>query len=131
MAKFGKKLFKAAVIGAAFAGVYYYLQKKDQEIPVNMDDADSEGHTEEPKKRSYVSLDFDTVSSKAKDVAGKVAEKAEKAASSIGSFISEAGERVEEFFDDRKNANAEANVDADDDDFDAASFDEEDDGSNE
>lgn len=111
MANFGKKLFGVAVLGAAAAAAYYYLQKKDQDIPVDMDDDDEyeefeeDEYTEAPKeKRSYVNLDFNTVEEKAKEAANKLAESANKAANSFGSFLSQAEGKVEEFFDDRKQA---------------------------
>lgn len=108
MANFGKKLFGVAVLGAAAAAAYYYLQKKDQDIPVDMDDDDYEEfeedeYTEAPKeKRSYVNLDFNTVEEKAKEAASKLADTANKAASSLGSILSQAEGKVEEFFDDRR-----------------------------
>lgn len=103
---------KLLVIGAAAAGTYYYLKKKNSGIPTNMeDDEDFDNFDEDvddgpaskgASKRSYVSLDFDTVSEKAKDAANKFAEAADKAAGVIGEKLGKAAGKVEEFFDDRK-----------------------------
>ncbi len=110
MAKFGKKLFGFAVLTAAAAGVYYYL-KKEQEIPVNMEDDDDdfdnfeayEEVKEDKAKRSYVNLDFQTVEAKAKEAAEKAGDFVKKSANSFESFVATAGNKVEEFFDDRKS----------------------------
>lgn len=111
MAKFGKTLFALAAIGAAAAGTYYYMQKKNGEIPANMEDDDDfdsfdvdaeDGNATAKAKRSYVNIDLDAVEEKAKDFAGKAANVAVKAADSFSSFVSQAEGKVEEFFDDRK-----------------------------
>lgn len=113
MAKKRSKLLSLLAIGAAAAGTYYYLKKKNCEIPENMDDDDDLDNFDEdvddgpaPKtgKRSYVSLDFNTVEKKVQDCVSKVAETADKAASVIGEKLQDAAGRVEEFFDDRKPA---------------------------
>ncbi len=111
MAKKRSKLLSLLAIGAAAAGTYYYLKKKNEDIPENMDDDDDLDNFDEdvddgpaPKtgKRSYVSLDFNTVEKKVQDCVSKVAETADKAASVIGEKLQDAAGRVEEFFDDRK-----------------------------
>ena len=111
MAKKGNSFLKFAAISALAAGAYYLYKKSSTEIAVDMeDDDDVEGFDEDldgevkPEKRPYVSLDFNTASQKVQDVAGKVADVAEKAATSIGNIIKMGEERVEEFFDDRKTA---------------------------
>ncbi|MCR4728146.1 MAG: hypothetical protein K5796_05835 [Lachnospiraceae bacterium] len=114
MAKKRKKLTALLVIGAAVAGAYYFLNKKNSEIPADMsedeDDEEFEDDTEEepkaPKagKRSYVSLDFNTVEQKVQDVAAKFADTASKAATSLGNLYKQAEGKVEEFFDDRREA---------------------------
>ena len=74
------------------------------------DDEEFEDDTEEepkaPKagKRSYVSLDFNTVEQKVQDVAAKFADIASKAATSLGNLYKQAEGKVEEFFDDRREA---------------------------
>lgn len=112
MAKKGGKLVTLVALGAAAAGTYYYFKKKNEEIPMNMeDDEDIDSFDEDvdaepqPKsdKRPYVSLDFNTVEQKVKEAVNKVADTANVAASTIGDALNKAGERVEEFFDDRKN----------------------------
>ena len=120
MAKFGKSLLELTIIGAAAAGTYYYLKKQDGNVPADMDedddfdnfDADVEDGAASAKKRSYVNINFNTVEEKAKVAAEKVADVASKAADSIGSFLNQAEGKVEEFFDDRKNAANDAMADA-------------------
>ena len=109
MAKKGSKFKALLLIGAAVAGACYYYNKKNSEIPANMaEDEDDENFGEDvdetPKsgKRSYVSLDFNTVEQKVQDVAAKVADTASRAATSLGKMYKTAEGKVEEFFDDRK-----------------------------
>lgn len=107
------RLLGALVLGAAAAGVYYYLKKKDSEVPENMDDDDDldnfdedvdDGPATKPEaKRSYVSLDINTVEKKVQEAVSKVADTADKAAATIGEKLQCAAGKVEEFFDDRKN----------------------------
>lgn len=114
MAKKGHKLFTLLAISAAAAGAYYYFQKKNSNIPVNMEDdedldnfdedVDDGPVTKTSGKRSYVNLDFNAMGEKVQSVAGKVADTAGKAATTIGNFVSQAESKVEEFFDDRKAA---------------------------
>ena len=117
--KFGKRLLGLAVVGAAAAGVYYYL-KKENEIPVNLEDEDEDLDNfddtleEEGKnKRAYVNLDFETVENKAKEVAEKAGEFVKKSADTFESFVSQAGTKVEEFFDDKKSTEVTENAEAD------------------
>lgn len=70
--KFTKFLAFTAVIGAAAAGAYYYMHRKDKEIFDDFDDFDDEEEDQDkvvdffPKKeesaedRNYVPLDFGT-----------------------------------------------------------------------
>ncbi|MCQ2524688.1 MAG: hypothetical protein MJ123_10160 [Lachnospiraceae bacterium] len=116
--KFGKRLLGLAVVGAAAAGVYYYL-KKENEIPVNLEDEDEDLDNfddtleEEGKnKRAYVNLDFETVENKAKEVAEKAGEFVKKSADTFESFVSQAGTKVEEFFDDKKSTEVTENAEA-------------------
>ena len=116
MSKIGKTLFAITAIGAvAAAGAYYLAQKKNENVPENMDDdvdfdsfdadVEEEGAASAKQaKRSYVNLDFNTVEEKAKGVVNKVADAAAKASDSIGSFVSQAEGKVEEFFNDKKEA---------------------------
>jgi hypothetical protein len=131
MAKKGGKLAILAAVGAACAGAYYVYKKKNEAIPENMEDedlnlddgtaaaideteADAEGQAEEKTeekaeektegKRAYTSLSFSDVEKKAKDIGEKVASSAEKAAGVLSEKFQSAATRVEEFFDDKKNA---------------------------
>ena len=107
MAKGGKRLLGLLAIGAAAAGTYYYLQKKNSSIPTNMEDDEDLDNFEEDMeakeekgKRSYVSLDFDKVEQKVQGAAEKIGEVAGKAASSIGNMFAQAEGKVEDFFDE-------------------------------
>ena len=109
MAKKGSGLAKLLIIGAAAAGAYYYFKKKNSEIPTNMEDDDDldnfyedEPVKPEKSKRSYVSLDFNTVEKKVTDAVNKFAGSAEQAANNIGEKLKTTAGKVEEFFDDRK-----------------------------
>ena len=131
MAKKGGKLAILAAVGAACAGAYYVYKKKNEAIPENMEDEDlnlddgtaatideteanaeeqAEEKTEEKVeektegKRAYTSLSFSDVEKKAKDIGEKVAFGAEKAAEVLTEKFQSAATRVEEFFDDKKNA---------------------------
>ena len=109
MAKRGSGLAKLLIVGAAAAGAYYYFKKKNSEIPANMEDDDDldnfyEEETVKPdkSKRSYVSLDFNTVEKKVTDAVNKFAGSAEQAANTIGEKLKTTAGKVEDFFDDRK-----------------------------
>ncbi len=130
MAKKGGKFAILAAIGAACAGAYYMYKKKNDNIPENMEDldlddgptadidkveAEAKETTEEvgeqtESKRSYTSLSFSDVEKKAKDIGAKVASSADKAAGVLSEKFQSAAARVEEFFDDRKNAVEDAEV---------------------
>ena len=120
MAKLGKSLFALTLIGAAAAGAYYYLKKQDENVPSDLEDdedfdnfdADVEDGAAAAKKRSYVNINYKTVEEKAKVAAEKVAGAASKAGEALGSFINQAEGKVEEFFDDRKNAANDAMAEA-------------------
>ena len=112
MAKKGKKLLSLMALAAAAAGTYCYLKKKNEEIPTNMEDDDyddfdvdvDDGPVSKSSngKRSYVSLDFNTVEEKVKGAVSKVADAADKAKEVVGEKLNVAAGKVEEFFDDRK-----------------------------
>ncbi|MBO4678166.1 MAG: hypothetical protein J5626_00700 [Lachnospiraceae bacterium] len=112
MAKKGKKLLSLMARAAAAAGTYCYLKKKNEEIPTNMEDDDfdefdvdvDDGPVSKSSngKRSYVSLDFNTVEEKVKGAVSKVADAADKAKEVVGEKLGVAAGKVEEFFDDRK-----------------------------
>ncbi|MBP5660961.1 MAG: hypothetical protein J6X08_06490, partial [Lachnospiraceae bacterium] len=63
-------------------------------------------------KRSYVSLDFNTVEEKVKGAVSKVADAADKAKEVVGEKLGVAAGKVEEFFDDRKSADEECETPA-------------------
>lgn len=130
MAKKGGKFVILAAVGAACAGAYYMYKKKNETIPENMEDLDlddgptadidkvatdasevSEEASEKAEgKRTYTSLSFYDVEKKAKDIGEKVASGAEKAAGVLSEKFQSAATRVEEFFDDKKNAVEDAEV---------------------
>jgi len=117
MAKKGKKLLSLMALAAAAAGTYCYLKKKNEDIPANMEDDDfdefdvdvDDGPVSKSSngKRSYVSLDFNTVEEKVKGAVSKVADAADKAKEVVGEKLNVAAGKVEEFFDDRKTADDE------------------------
>ena len=113
MAKKGRKLLSLMALAAAAAGTYCYLKKKNEDIPANMEDDDfddfdvdvDDGPVSKSStngKRSYVSLDFNTVEEKVKGAVSKVADAADKAKEVVGEKLGVAAGKVEEFFDDRK-----------------------------
>ena len=122
MAKKGRKLLSLMALAAAAAGTYCYLKKKNEEIPTNMEDDDlddfdvdvDDGPVSKSSngKRSYVSLDFNTVEEKVKGAVSKVADAADKAKEVVGEKLNAAAGKVEEFFDDRKSADEEAETPA-------------------
>lgn len=114
--KFGKVLMVTAALGAVAAGVYYYLQGKDDFVDDNFDDDDDfdnfdddldEDETAKEADRNYVDLDLE----KADDFKeGLNAAKAEATDKIVGETkemtdkVKETAEKVEvkveEFFDD-------------------------------
>ncbi len=104
MSKFGKTVLAVTAVGVVAAGAYFYIKKKKQEVPTNMgeDDIEVTADGEATEKRSYVNLDFNAVEEKAKAAAGKVADVAAKAGTTIGGFVTQAEGKVEEFFNDKK-----------------------------
>lgn len=89
MAKLGKFLLFSAVVGAAAAGVYHYMQNKNNSVEEfddfddfdDLDDFDDDKESkEDSEKRGYVALDtaktfVSETASKAKDAATKVGKK--------------------------------------------------------
>lgn len=112
MSKKGNNLVRLVALGAAIAGTYYYLKKKNSDIPANMDDDEDFDNFDEDVddgpvaktsgKRNYTSLNFNDIESKVKDTAVKFADAADKASSTVSEKLQGAAEKVEEFFDDRK-----------------------------
>ena len=110
-------------LAAAAAGTYCYLKKKNEDIPANMEDDDyddfdvdvDDGPVSKSSngKRSYVSLDFNTVEEKVKGAVSKVADAADKAKEVVGEKLNVAAGKVEEFFDDRKSADDDTEVPTD------------------
>ena len=104
--KIGKLLFFGIAAGAAAAGVYHYLQKKDKEAEEfdDFDDLDAfdEDIKSDDKDRSYITLDTakylvnDTID-KAKDV------------------ISKTSKMIQEKIDEAKSTKADEDEDFDDD----------------
>ena len=122
MAKKGKRFLSLLALAAAAAGTYCYIKKKNSDIPENMEDDDldnfdvdvDDGPVSKSSngKRSYVSLDFNTVEEKVKGAVSKVADAADKAKDVVGEKLSAAAGKVEEFFDDRKSSDEEAETPA-------------------
>ena len=99
--KFRNFVLFSAVVGAAAAGVYYFLQNKkssEDDFSDDMDDLDDldvETDTEE-KERSYVPLDLDGVKTepKSEDVSTEANTSEEVV------YDEATSQQVEEFFDD-------------------------------
>ena len=120
--KFGKFLMAAVTIGAAAAGVYYVLQKKDDlsdgdfDDDEDFDDFDEDLDDEEDSERKYVDLDLaNAPDSEAADFKeGLDAAKAEAtdkvvgAAGSAAKAADNAKTKVEEFFDDDDDSSLDA-----------------------
>ena len=132
--KGGKLAILAAVGAACAGAYYVYKKKNEaipenmEDEDLNLDDgtaatideteANAEEQAEEKTeekteekaeektegKRAYTSLSFSDVEKKAKDIGEKVAFGAEKAAEVLTEKFQSAATRVEEFFDDKKNA---------------------------
>ena len=111
--KFGRFVLFSALAGAAAAGTYYYLQKKqddplkdidmaddfddfDDDFDDDTEDTPSESHTN--KNRSYVSLDLDS----AKEIIGeKVIETIDKTKEKIENFnVSEKLDKAKEIIEE-------------------------------
>ena len=115
--KFGKLVLLSALAGAAAAGTYYCLQKKQDDPLKDIDAADdfddfdddfddedeTPGEAHSNKNRSYVSLDLDN----AKEIIGeKVIETIDKTKEKIENFnVSEKLDKAKEIIEDaQKNA---------------------------
>lgn len=114
--KFGKLVLFSALAGAAAAGTYYYLQKKQEDPCKDMDDIDDfddfdddfddeDDDTMESshgKNRSYVSLDLDS----AKEIIGeKVIETIDKTKEKIVQFnVAEKLDKAKEFVEEMTSA---------------------------
>ena len=109
--KFGKFVMFSALAGAAAAGTYYYLQKKNEDPLKDMDDIDDfddfdddfdddDDDMEMPhsKNRSYVSLDLES----AKEIIGeKVIETIDKTKEKIVQFnVAEKLDKAKEFVEE-------------------------------
>ncbi|MDD3368731.1 MAG: hypothetical protein PHP50_07545 [Lachnospiraceae bacterium] len=114
--KFGKFVFLTTVAGVA-AATYYYLHNKDA-APASSEyeDDDFDDFTEDlddeavpqTARRSYVSLDLNSMEKKVEDTFNKVSEKVgpvmkqagKKVEDTLGPVVMQAGKKVEDFFDD-------------------------------
>lgn len=102
--KFGKFMLFSALAGAAAAGTYYYLQRKQSEQNVSFDDADDFDIFDEDidndmntsaKNRSYVSLEFENAKEK---LGEKVIEAIDKTKEKVEQFnVSEKLDKAKEF----------------------------------
>ena len=111
--KFGKILMVTAALGAVAAGVYYYLQGKDDFVDDDFDDDDDfdnfdedldDDGTAKDADRNYVDLDLDKAEEfkeglnavKAEAIVGTVKEVTD----TVKEAADKAEVKVEEFFDD-------------------------------
>ena len=129
--KFGKFVMFSALAGAAAAGTYYYLQKKNEDPLKDMDDIDDfddfdddfdddDDDMEMPhsKNRSYVSLDLES----AKEIIGeKVIETIDKTKEKIVQFnVAEKLDKAKEFVEEMTAPETSSAMDDEDDVVDAA-----------
>lgn len=114
--KFGKFLMVTAALGAVAAGVYYYLQGKDDFVDDDFDDDDDFDNFDEDldddgavkeTDRNYVDLDLEKAEDFKEGLNAAKAEATEKvvgAAKEVTDTVKEAADKaevkVEEFFDD-------------------------------
>lgn len=114
--KFGKFLMVTAALGAVAAGVYYYLQGKDDFVDDDFDDDDDfdnfdedldDDGTVKETDRNYVDLDLEKAEDFKEGLNAAKAEATEKvvgAAKEVTDTVKEAADKaevkVEEFFDD-------------------------------
>ena len=124
--KFGKLVLLSALAGAAAAGTYYCLQKKQDDPLKDIDAADdfddfdddfddeeeAPGEAHSTKNRSYVSLDLDN----AKEIIGeKVIETIDKTKEKIENFnVSEKLDKAKEIIEEMTQPAAEPEVSKED-----------------
>lgn len=114
--KFGKFLMVTAALGAVAAGVYYYLQGKDNFVDDNFDDdddfdnfnddLDDEG-TAQDADRNYVDLDLEKadefkegLNAAKAEATDRIVGAAQETAEKVKEAADKAEVKVEEFFDD-------------------------------
>ncbi len=114
--KFGKILMVTAALGAVAAGVYYYLQGKDDFVDDDFDDDDDfdnfdedldDDGTAKDADRNYVDLDLDKAEEFKEGLNAVKAEATDKIVGTVKEVtdtVKEAADKaevkVEEFFDD-------------------------------
>lgn len=115
--KFGKFLLATAAIGAVAAGVYYYLQEKENFTDDDFDDDDfdnfdedlDEDETGKSEDRNYVDLGLEKAKTEefkeGLDAAKAQAE--EKVVGAVKDAAEKTETKVEEFFDDEDEASKE------------------------
>ncbi len=112
--KFGKFMLFSALAGAAVAGTYYYLQRKQNEQNYCYDDADdfdifdedidNDMNASSAKGRSYVSLEFENAKEK---LGEKVIEAIDKTKEKVEQFnVSEKLDKAKEFVEGITAANS-------------------------
>lgn len=115
--KFGKVLMVTAALGAVAAGVYYYLQGKDDFVDDNFDDDDDfdnfdddldEDETAKEADRNYVDLDLEKAEEFKEGLDAAKAEAADKVVGAAQTVT----ETVEKAADGAKEETAEAVSDA-------------------
>lgn len=114
--KFGKFLMVTAALGAVAAGVYYYLQGKDNFVDDNFDDDDDfdnfnddldDEETAQDADRNYVDLDLEKadefkegLNAAKAEATDKIVGAAQETAEKVKEAADKAEVKVEEFFDD-------------------------------
>lgn len=114
--KIGKFLMVTAALGAVAAGVYYYLQGKDDFVDDNFDDDDDfdnfdddldDEETAQDTDRNYVDLDLEKADEFKEGLDAAKAEATDKivgavkeTADNVKEAADKAEVKVEEFFDD-------------------------------
>lgn len=112
--KFGKFLAFTAIIGAAAAGVYYYLNREESEEGFKPDFAkDVDSFFENKKTREYVSLDKsvseenkEALKTAVEQAAEDIKDKAEQVAENIGVIRDDSAEAADFAFKEFKDEEA-------------------------
>lgn len=99
---FAKFLLFCAAVGAAFAGIYYYLTKRDERIAEGFDDDDFDDFDDFEDDDLDNSADIKFGSRKYVDITSGDEAEAEKKTSESDSKDADEPDESEEFFDDEK-----------------------------
>ena len=99
---FGKFLLFCAAVGAVFAGIYYYLTKRDERIAEGFDDDDFDDFDDFEDDDFDNTADFKFGSRKYVDITSGDEDAEEEAKAPADEKKSEEPDESEEFFDDEK-----------------------------